>query len=150
MPVHAYTIKAGSSGRRILVYGRTQGGDPAVGLTAESLSAAFVRDDGSAARRIERAVREVDAELTPGVYEVWLPAEAIAREATRAMVIVRHATARFDPVDIDLVMYDPQDSVRLGMTALGPEQRIAALRGAFPRLSELELQARAALAGEHD
>src|SRR5882724_2832062 len=40
---------------------------------------------------------------------------------------------------IHLVAYDPQDADRLGMSALGPEGRRAALRGAFPRLTAKEL-----------
>jgi hypothetical protein len=45
-----------------------------------------------------------------------------------------------EPISIHLVAYDPQDSERLGMTALGPEGRLKALRGAFPRLTANELR----------
>lgn len=145
MPVHAYTIRAGSTGRSLLVYGRNQTGAAATMLNAADVRAAYVRDDGSPATEIAEPVAEVDGEMAPGVYRIAVPDAALAPGATRAMVVLRHPTAHFDPVDIDLVMYDPQDSVRLGMKALGPEGRLAALRGAFPRLAELELKERAAM-----
>lgn len=145
MSTHMYTILAGSSGRSVLVCGEWPNGLPATGLDPASIRVAYARDDGSAARSIPRPVQEIDAALTPGVYQVWLPDAALAVGATRAVIVMQHPEARFDPVDIDLVMYDPQDSVRLGMTSLGPEGRIDALRGAFPQLSALELRERAAL-----
>ena len=145
MPSHMYTIKAGSVGRSVLVYARNSDGGAATGLDAESIGVAFVRNDGGSAQQITEPVREIDAELVPGVYRIDLPQAAIATGATRAVVVATHPSARFEPVDIDLVMYDPQDSVRLGMTALGPKERIDALRGAFPRLSSLELRERAAM-----
>jgi hypothetical protein len=145
MPVHMYTIKARSTGRSVLVYGRLADGGAARGLEPASISAAYVRDAGGSAVDIAAPVTEVDGELAPGVYRLALPDAVLAQGANRAMVVVRHDRAQFDPVDIDLVMYDPQDPVRLGMTALGPKERIAALRGAFPRLSELELKERAGM-----
>ena len=150
MPVHSYTMKAGSTDRTLLVYARAADHRPAIGLHTSDVTAAFVRDDGGAAVAIDKAVNEVDGLLVPGVYELSLPDEAIAVGATRAMVVLTHGRALFDPVDIDLVMYDPEDSVRLGMTALGPQERIDALRGAFPKLSALELKEREATTGDPD
>ena len=148
MPVHSYTVKAGSQGRALLIFGRGPDGGPAVGIKPAELGAAYVRDDGSRAIEIDRPVVEVDGRLAPGIYRLEIPDEVLTDGATRAVVVVRHATAHFDPAEFDLVMYDPQDSVRLGMTALGPEGRLAALRGAFPRLSELELKERAAMTND--
>ena len=148
MPVHAYTIKAGSTGRSVLVYARTTDRRAATNLDPAGIGAAYVRDDDGAATVIDAPATEVDSGLTPGVYVQPLPDEAIAVGASRAMVVLTHADALFDPVDIDLVMYDPGDSVRLGMTALGPKERIDALRGAFPKLSALELREREAAAGD--
>ncbi len=145
MASHGYTVKAGTRGRTVFVVARTRDGSPATGLDPESITAAYVRDDGQPATPISEPVSEVSPTLTPGVYQVAVPDAMIAVGATRAIAVISHASAVFDTVDIDLVMYDPQDSVRLGMTALGPEQRIDALRGAFPRLSELELKEREAL-----
>ncbi len=145
MSTHMYTIRAGSSGRSVLVCGEWPNGLPATGLDPASIRVAYARDDGSAARPISLPVREIDAALTPGVYQVSLPDEAVAPGATRVVIVLQHLEARFDPVDVDLVMYDPQDSVRLGMTSLGPEGRIDALRGAFPQLAALELRERAAM-----
>lgn len=146
MPYHAYTIKAGSTGRRLLIYARTADHRPATGLDPSDVRAAYVRDDGRGATRIDSFTTEVDGDLTPGVYELSLPDDVITVGAARAIVVLTHDQAFFDPIDIDLVMYDPQDSVRLGMTALGPAERIDALRGAFPKLSALELRERAAMA----
>ena len=98
----------------------------------------------------ETVVSEVDPALVPGVYRVALPDAAVAEGATRVIVVVHHPDATFDPVDIDLVAFDPQDSVRLGLSALGPEERITALRGAFPRLAELEMREREAIEGGVD
>lgn len=148
MPVHAYTIKAGSTGRKLLVYARTGDDRPATGLDPSQIRAAYVRDDDGMATAITGTAREVDGLITPGVYELSLPDEVVAFGAARAMVVLTHEHARFDAVDIDLVMYDPRDSVRLGLTALGPKERIDALRGAFPKLSALELRERDAATGD--
>ena len=55
------------------------------------------------------------------------------------MVYLRFAGAIVEPIHISLVAYDPQDEAQMGMTALTPEGRIAALRGAFPRVAAREL-----------
>jgi len=52
---------------------------------------------------------------------------------------LKFPNAVIEPIFIHLVAYDPQDADRLGMSALGPEGRRAALRGAFPRLTAKEL-----------
>jgi hypothetical protein len=88
---------------------------------------------------------EVDAELMPGVYQFGLPDEVVAEGSEHAVLVLRFPGAEIDPIDMALVAYDPQDESRLGMTALGPEGRVAALRGAFPRLTALELKEREAL-----
>jgi hypothetical protein len=152
MPVHAYTIKQGSTGRYLLVYARGAGGTGATGLELGAARIAYVRDTDGEAHELDptAALSEVDASLMPGLYRVTLPDVVISRGATRAVVVVQHEDAVFDPVDIDLVAFDPQDPVRLGMSALGPEERITALRGAFPRLAELEMREREAIEGGVD
>jgi hypothetical protein len=152
MPFHAYTMRRGSTGRSLFVFARGAGGEGAAGLEPGAATIAYVRDSDDQVRELDaaEALTEVDASLMPGLYRIALSDEAIAAGATRLVVIVRHDDARFEPVDIDLVAFDPQDPVRLGMSALGPEERITALRGAFPRLAELEMRERAAIEGGVD
>jgi hypothetical protein len=64
-----------------------------------------------------------------------VPADAPAQLDTFASA----PKAVIEPISIHLVAYDTQDADRLGMAALGPEGRRAALRGAFPRLTAKEL-----------
>jgi len=84
---------------------------------------------------------EVDSILLPGVYQLGLPDELLAAGSTRAMVVVTIPGAVVDPIELDLVAYDPQDPKCIGMTQLGDERRHQFLRQALPRLTELELEA---------
>jgi hypothetical protein len=77
--------------------------------------------------------------LLPGVYQFGVPDEMLAAGAETVTLMLKFPGAVIEPISIHLVAYDPQDADRLGMTALGPEGRRAALRGAFPRLTEKEL-----------
>jgi hypothetical protein len=63
----------------------------------------------------------------------------LAANADTVILAVRFPGAVIEPVEINLVAYDPQDADRLGMAAIGREGRVAALRGAFPRLTTREL-----------
>src|SRR5262249_32749148 len=114
-------------------------------------TAVYVREGEAAARRIPLtggsigdyrpgSFVEVDAELLPGVYQLGLPDEMLAPGADSVTLVLKFPGAVIDPIVVSLVAYDPQDSSRLGLSALGPEGRIAALRGAFPRLTAKELQ----------
>jgi hypothetical protein len=158
MPVHEYTIRWGSTGRSILVQART-GAGPATGLRHDSPGAivASVRE-GEGATRIELVPgvvtehrpggwAEMDPDLAPGVYQLGLPDAVLARGTARAMVVFGFPGVSIDPVEIELVAYDPLDTVRLGMTSLGPTERIAALRGAFPMLAAKEIAEREAMQG---
>lgn len=82
---------------------------------------------------------EVDSILLPGVYQYGVPDEMLAAGAETVTLVLKFPGAVVEPISIHLVAYDPQDSDRLGMSALGPEGRRAALRGAFPRLTAKEL-----------
>ena len=82
---------------------------------------------------------EVDRELLPGVYQFGVPDEALAAGADTVTLMLKFPGAVIEPISVHLVAYDPQDADRLGMAALGPEGRRAALRGAFPRLTAKEL-----------
>jgi len=85
------------------------------------------------------AFTEVAPRLMPGIYQLGIPDAAIEAGADSVVLVVSFPGARIEPIEISLVAYDPQDDQRLGMSALGPEGRIAALRGAFPRLTAQEL-----------
>lgn len=146
MPFHSYTIRAGSTNRSVLLFGRNVDGSPAVGIDPGLARGGYTRDTDAAAEALPAgALIEVDRDLVPGVYRLPIPDAALAPAALRAVVVVQHPEAIFEPVEIALVAFDPLDSVRLGMTALGPEERIAALSGAFPRLAALELREREAM-----
>ena len=96
--------------------------------------------EGAPGRWAAGSFAEVDPERMPGVYEFGAPDPLFAAGATRALLMLRFPGAVIDPVDVDLVAFDPQEPTRLGLTALGPEERIQALRGAFPRVTARELQ----------
>jgi hypothetical protein len=158
MPVHEYTIRWGSTGRSILVQARTSAG-PATGLHHDSPGAivAYVRE-GEGATRVELVLGavteyrpgawiEIDPDLAPGLYQLGLPDAVLARGTARAMVVFGFPGVSIDPVEIELVAYDPLDTVRLGLTSLGPAERIAALRGAFPLLAAKEIAEREAMQG---
>jgi hypothetical protein len=159
----AFAITAGSTGRFLLVNARDADhpGRPMTGLAFDAAGgmAAYVRDTEAGAVRFDLSAppgnghragawQEVDAELAPGVYRVAVPDGMLARGATRAVLVVRFPGAAIDPVDVDLVAYDPLDPVRLGMSAISPEARIEALRGAFPRVTARELLEEQAKAGD--
>ena len=121
------------------------------GLSAQTPegSAAYIREGESIVRRtplVEGKLGEhragsfveVDSRLLPGVYQFGVPDEMLAAGAETVTLMLKFAGAVIEPISIHLVAYDPQDAERLGMTALGPEGRINARRGAFPRLTETE------------
>ena len=86
-----------------------------------------------------RSFVEIDSELLPGVYQFGVPDEMLAAGAETVTLMLKFPGTVIEPISIHLVAYDPQDADRLGMAALGPEGRRAALRGAFPRLTAKEL-----------
>jgi len=57
------------------------------------------------------------------------------------MVVLTFADAVVDPMEFDLVAFDPQDPKCIGMSQLGDERRHQFLRQALPRLTERELEA---------
>jgi hypothetical protein len=155
LPVHAYTIRSGSTSKSILVHARDPDGRlPGVtglGPATPGATAAFVREhdasatevrlrDGVPGRWAPGSLAEIDRDRMPGVYQFGAPDELFAPGAARAVLMLTFQGAMVDPVEIDLVAFDPQEPTRLGLTALGPEGRVRALRGAFPRLSQRELE----------
>lgn len=153
----SYVIKKGTTSKLILLTAREGASAPAgrTGLAHDTpgASAAFHREGEAEARRFALTAgtlgtfssggfAEVDADLLPGVYQLGLPDAVLAEGADAAIVVLGFPDAVIEPIELALVAYDPQDADRLGMAAIGPEGRIAALRGAFPRLAAGELEAR--------
>lgn len=157
----SHTIKRGTTSKRMLLLavdaqdGRT--GKTGLRHDSPGATAAFVRE-GEAARSfaLSEGVMgayqtgsfvEVDAARMPGVYQLGVPDEVLAEGAESAVLMVRFEGAFVAPAVIALVAYDTQDAQRLGMSALGPEGRVNALRGAFPRLTAQEQTLTEALKG---
>jgi hypothetical protein len=153
MPVHsAHTIQAGTTGRLLLVFAREAADESRgkAGLAHDSsgAGAAFIREGDGASRIALRAGQvgswssgafaEVDADLLPGVYQLGLPDDVLAVGSTHVLVMLRFDGATVDPVDIELVAYDPLDEGCIGMAQLQDNKRHEFLRRALPRLTEQE------------
>ncbi len=151
----SYALKKGIRSKILLVYAldATDLRSGKTGLRAQTpeSSAAYIREGESIVRRtplVEGKLGEhragsfveVDSKLLPGVYQFGVPDEMLAAGAETVTLMLKFAGAVIEPISVHLVAYDPQDAERLGMTALGPEGRINALRGAFPRLTENEFR----------
>jgi hypothetical protein len=148
-----YVIRKGTTSKILLVYARQlHGSGGATGLMTRlsEAGAAVIREGeprampipltrGEAGVYREGSLAELDPEVMPGVHQFGVPDAALADGADAALIVFRVADAVIEPVHLSLVAYDPQDGDRMGMTAIGPEQRIAALRGAFPLLTQREL-----------
>ena len=143
MPVqHAYTMKAGTTSKLLLVYATSAEGTSGKTGLARNLSAgsaAYIREGDSTARRIPLvqgrtgqwqpgALAEVDPELLPGVYQFGAPDEMIAQGSARAVLLLRFPEAVIKPVEINLVAYDPQDSERIGVWSIRSTNRAPAAR----------------------
>lgn len=154
MPVqHAYTMKAGTKSKRLLIYATSEDGMSGKTGLAENPSAgsaAYIREGDSAARSVPMVkgrvgewgagvFAEVDPGLLPGVYQFGAPDEMIAEGSARAFLLIRFSGALIKPVEINLVAYDPQDAERIGVWSLAGHKRHEFLRQALPRFTEMEL-----------
>jgi len=150
----SYALKKGTTSKILLVYAidaaDMRSGKTALRSQTPHSSAAYIRERETQVRRIalvegkvgeHRAGSfvEIDNKLLPGVYQFGVPDEMLAAGAETVTLMLKFPGAVIEPISIHLVAYDPQDADRLGMAALGPEGRKAALRGAFPRLTAKEL-----------
>jgi len=77
------------------------------------------------------ALREIDASTMPGVYEFHPPDAVFASGARSAVIMLTLPGAEHQVIEVDLVGYDPYDSVRLGLSCLSQESRHACLTSAF-------------------
>lgn len=154
MPLHSiHTLRAGSTGRSVLVFvTETGSGHARTGLTSDAPGAvaAAYREGAERAERIALVrgrvgahipggFSEVDPMLLPGLYQLDVPDAVLAPGSPRAIVLLRFDDAAAEPVELDLVAYDPQDSRCIGMTQLSDERRHQFLRQALPRMTEMEL-----------
>ncbi len=143
MPVHAsHTVQWGSTGRSVLVYAHDGGGRGVAGL-GSGAAAAYVRE-GEAAVPIPLGggeLVEVDPELVPGVYRIDLPDALFAPGSPHALLVVGFEDAVADPIEFELVAYDPLDPSCIGMAQLGDRKRHEFLRRALPRFTEMEFEA---------
>lgn len=107
-------------------------GGPLTGLAYNSsgLTAYYYREGAASATAITLATMTlgtwatggfivVDATNMPGEYQLGIPDAALATGAS-SVVIYLHGATNMAPlcVEIQLVNYDPEDGVRLGLTAL--------------------------------
>ena len=151
MPVqHAPNILWGTTSRLFLIHARDSD-DPFRGKTglrhdSPGARAAFVREGEGAKEFRLTAGRhgawnaggfiEVDPELMPGVYQVGLPDELFAEGSSHAVLLFRFVGAFVDPIDIELVAYDPQEPYSIGIQELANKYRHAFLHKMMPGLTE--------------
>jgi hypothetical protein len=151
----SYALKKGTRSKILLVYALDatdlRSGKTGLSSRTPGASIACIREGEAQARRtplVEGKLGEhragsfveIDSNLLPGLYQFGVPDAMLAAGAETVTLMLKFPGAVIEPISIHLVAYDPQDAERLGMTALGPEGRINALRGAFPRLTENEFR----------
>ena|SRR5437667_1928174 len=150
----SYALKKGTTSKILLVYAldsaEMRSGKTGLNSRTPDSSAAYIREGEAQVRQIpliegklgdHRAGSfvEIHSKLLPGVYQFGVPDEMLAAGSETVKLMLKFPGAVIEPISIHLVAYDPQDADRLGMSALGPEGRRAALRGAFPRMTAKEL-----------
>ena len=150
----SYALKKGTKSKILLVYALDaadmRSGKTGLSSRTADSSAAYIREgeahvgrvpliEGKPGEHRPGSFVEIDSELLPGVYQFGVPDEMLAAGAETVTLMLKFPGTVIEPISIHLVAYDPQDADRLGMAALGPEGRRAALRGAFPRLTAKEL-----------
>lgn len=140
-------IKAGSTSKTLLIFVQDSSKTTGVGLTGLTNASAglkwyYYRE----AAGVDVAVtivgetlgtwtsggfKEVDATNMPGVYEIGVPNAAIAASANSVVMELQGATNMVPVlIEVELVAFDPEDGVRLGLTAL--PNAAAASAGGLP------------------
>lgn len=128
-------MKAGATSQSIYLEvldstSTTGGRKTGLAYNTSSLTAYYVRNGGSAtsitlatlaaanSAYSSGGFKEVDATNMPGIYRLDVPDAAVASGATSVVITLKGATGMVQTsVEIQLVTFDPQDSVRMGMTA---------------------------------
>jgi hypothetical protein len=130
-------VKAGSTSRRIAIFiadssSTTGAGLPGLTSGSTGLVCYYWREDQGNAGATQLALAagtrgtwssggfvEKDAANMPGWYELGLSDAAIAGGAKWVTLLLKGATNMAPlPIEIQLVAYDPDDAVRLGLSAL--------------------------------
>jgi hypothetical protein len=141
----SHTVRWGSKARSVLLFAHDATGVGVTGLGGHSPggAAAYVREGESAVpvQLTDGTLGEVDPDLAPGVYRLDLPDELFAPGSPHAVMVVRFAGAVVDPIEFELVAYDPLDPSCIGMSQLGDRKRHEFLRRALPRFTEMEYEA---------
>lgn len=128
------TIKAGATSNILQVFIRDSSSTTGAGLTglvfnSASLTAYYHKDADTTATAItlvtmtvgtftSSGFKEIDATNMPGWYQ-FCPPDAAFTSAKSVAFHLKGATNMAPlPLEVELVAYDPQDTVRLGLTAL--------------------------------
>jgi hypothetical protein len=147
---HSRNVTWGATSQLQLVYAR-DGSDPTSGraglrFDSPGATAGYVRL-GETARPIPLkpgrfgewtpgGFLEVAPDTMPGLYQASLPDELFAEGATHAVVRLAFDGALLDPIDIELVAYDPLEWYSIGILELSNRYRHAFLHGALPGLTQ--------------
>jgi len=156
---HQLTVAKGTTSKKIRIFigdssVTTGAGKTGLVYNTASLAAYYMRDGDASPTAITLATASVGTWTTggfvevssgnmPGVYELGIPNAVLASGANNAEIMLKGA-ANMSPViiAIDLVSYDPNDSVRAGLTSL-PNVAFGATGG----LASLVIRASTAQAG---
>ncbi|MBI3983852.1 hypothetical protein HY346_00980 [Candidatus Microgenomates bacterium] len=145
------TVKKGVTSKRLAIFIQNSSVTTGAGLTglvfnSAGLSWYYWREDegnvGATAVTLVTATRgtfasggfiEKDATNLPGFYEIGVPNAALATGANWVVMQLKGATNMAQlTLEVELVDYDPQDGVRLGLTAL-PNAAAEAAGGLYTR-----------------
>lgn len=144
-------LKVGATSQRVFVFIQDSTATTGVGKTGLAFNSSGLKwytareDDGNAAGTSVSPVTatkgtfasggfvEKDATNMPGVYEIGIPNASLATGSKYATIMLSGVTG-MAPVllEIELVAYDPFDTVRLGLTAL-PNAAAEAAGGLYTR-----------------
>lgn len=141
------TIKKGTTSKLLQLFIQDSSSTTGAGLTGlvfntASLTAYYYREGAASATAITLATMTlgtwatggfivVDGTNMPGLYQLGIPDAALATGANSVVIYLKGATNMVQTLaEIQLVDYDPNDAVRLGLTAL--PNAAAAANGGLP------------------
>jgi hypothetical protein len=142
-------LKKGSTSNILQIFIADSSSTTGAGLTgltnaSSGLTAYYHRDTDTTATAISLVTmtvgtftssgfKEIDATNMPGWYQFCPPNAAVASGAASCAFHLKGATNMAPlPLEVELIAYDPQDSVRLGLTAL-PNAAAEAAGGLYTR-----------------
>jgi hypothetical protein len=142
-------LKKGSTSNILQIFIADSSSTTGAGLTgltqaSSGLTAYYHRDTDTTATAItlvtmtvgtftSSGFKEIDATNMPGWYQFCPPNAALASGASSCALHLKGATNMAPlPLEVELIAYDPQDTVRLGLTAL-PNAAAEAAGGLYTR-----------------